>query len=280
MLFVLFGVSLQLQAQDASPPEFRIGASLFGASKPSCPIFISGVQNHSPAAKAGLQPGDQLLNVDGKAVQNLDDASRLISSTRPGSVVLEFLRDDKRATVTVQREDSATLLQEQGLKVLPDGVIVKADATDSEIQYLQRMIRLTDGPPGISSVAFSDRHYPVRKDIYYPGFEAFLLKSENLVIVGGTEHGPASRAGIRWGDQIVAINGVDPRGKSAAELESALSSQKPASVELNIARGGRPFTASFALEKASDVLGENDKKIVNGKIVPRWLSDEYSRCWQ
>jgi hypothetical protein len=73
---------------------------------------------------------------------------------------------------------------------------------------------------------------------------------------------------------------MDPRGKSAAEIESLLSSTKPASLSLTIARGEAPMTFSFALEQAATVLGENQKKVLNGKIVPLWLPEKYLSCWE
>ncbi len=120
----------------------------------------------------------------------------------------------------------------------------------------------------------------MNKELYYPGFEVFILENGNHIIVGGIEDGPASRAGIRWGDRIVAVNSVDPRGKSAAEIESLLSSTKPAPINLTISRGEAPKTFTFALEQAAEVLRDNRLKIVNGEMVPLWLPDKYLPCWK
>jgi len=277
---VLLFTSPLSRSQDKPHPKFRIGAELLSGAKSSCPVFIGHVPRNSPAAKAGLQPGDRLLSVDGKVVESISQAAQLVTSDARTSVVIEIFRAGRRSSVTAQREDDTEIMRQQGLKALPDGILIRANATDSEIEYQRRMIRTFESGSGNYSVAFPDAHYPTDKEIYYPGFEVFILKNENLAIVGGIEDGPASRAHMRWGDQILAINGMDTRGKSAAEVESALSRSKPDSIALKLARGAAPFAASFVLEKASDVLRENEKKVLNGRIVPIWLSDEYLNCWQ
>jgi S1-C subfamily serine protease len=279
VLAAFIWASSLLHSQEG-PPKFRIGAELLGGTKSSCPVFIGRVSKPSPAERAGLEPGDRLLTVDGKTVDNVRDAARLVSSDSPGSATLQIVRAGQRLSVNVRREDSERLWREQGWRVVQDGLLVKADATDSEIEYLRRTLRQLEEYNGALQTAFPDRHYPLDKETYYPGFEVFSLNNGALVIVGGIEDGPASRAGIRYGDRILAIDGMDPQRKSVADIEAALSSNKPASVTLKIARGTTPRTFAFALEKSSAVLRENGKKVVNGKIVPLWLPDEYLVCWE
>jgi C-terminal processing protease CtpA/Prc len=100
------------------------------------------------------------------------------------------------------------------------------------------------------------------------------------VIVGGIEDGPASRAGVRWGDRIIAVNGVDPRSKSVAELEFLLSSPKPATMTLTIERAGIRKTFSFELAQAATVLRDNRWQVKNGKLVPLWAPEKYLPCFE
>jgi len=123
-------------------------------------------------------------------------------------------------------------------------------------------------------------HYPANKELYYPGFEVFTWDEGNHVIVGGIEDGPAARAGIRWGDRIIAVNGVDPRKKSVAELESLLSSSKPTSMTLIIERGGPKKTFTIALAQAAVVLRDNQWQVINGKLVPLWAPEQYLSCFE
>ena len=230
--------------------------------------------------RAGLRPGDQLIAVDGADITDIKVATQRLTSTERKPVTLTLHRDGERFTVAVQREESTTLLRKGGWKLLQDGSLVRADSTDADAEYQRRMERAVEGSGEPFSVAFPDHHYPANKQVYYPGFEVFILDKENQAIVGGIEDGPASRAGVHWGDRILAVNGVNPRGKSAGEIESMLSTTKPASVTLTIARGEGPRTFSFALEQAATVLRENQKQVVNGKRVPLWLPEKYLPCYE
>ena len=63
---------------------------------------VTSVQGDSPAEKAGLQPEDAVLSVDGHAIQDNGDLSRYIASKNPGTAVrLELLRGKERRSVNV-----------------------------------------------------------------------------------------------------------------------------------------------------------------------------------
>jgi carboxyl-terminal processing protease len=71
-------------------------------------IVVLDVQPDSPAATAGLQPGDILLTVDGQAVEGLppDLVSSMLGGTAGTSSALTFRRDDKVWNATLQRRVS------------------------------------------------------------------------------------------------------------------------------------------------------------------------------
>jgi C-terminal processing protease CtpA/Prc len=100
------------------------------------------------------------------------------------------------------------------------------------------------------------------------------------VIVGGIENGPAQKSGIRWGDQIVSVNGIDPRGKSFSELEHLFSSLQPATMRLVVNRFGVEKQMMFQLAPASDVLRDSGWRVIEGAKVPLYVPDEYARCFE
>ncbi len=55
----------------------------------------------TPAAQAGLKPGDRMVTFDGRKIGSWEDATRLIRSHGPGPVQLGIVRDDKPMTLTV-----------------------------------------------------------------------------------------------------------------------------------------------------------------------------------
>jgi C-terminal processing protease CtpA/Prc len=191
---------------------------------------------------------------------------------------MQLLRGDKTYAVSVEREDVAVVLQKDGWKLLEDGSLVSLDATDAEVKhYLSTKKALEDAHD--ISVVFPG-HYPANKELYYPGLEAFVWDGGNQVTVGGIENGPASRAGLRWGDRIIAVNGVASSGKSVVEVESLLTSSKPATIRLIIERAGIQKTFSFDLAQAASVLRDNQWQVINGKLIPLWVPDKYLSCFQ
>jgi C-terminal processing protease CtpA/Prc len=268
-----------LPAQESHLSEYGIGAVVVTGANPSCPVFIGSVFDHSPASRAGLKAGDRLISVDGHVVARVPDAMRQLGSDEPTPVVVAFEREEKTRIVAVQRVDRSTLMEEENFKLV-DGNWVPANATYADIRYQLATEQALASFHGVNAVAFSDHHYPLDKQSYYPGFEVFIWNSKKRVTIGGIERGPAERAGFRWGDEIVGINGVDPHGKSTGDIESMLSRTKPAELTLSVTRGALTKTSSFALEQASAILTENQKKVTSGTIVPRWLPDQYLSCWQ
>jgi regulator of sigma E protease len=60
---------------------------------------VLAVVDGTPAAAAGLQPGDRIVAVNGRSVGSFDAASHRIRSTRGGPVTLLVLRDGRRVVV-------------------------------------------------------------------------------------------------------------------------------------------------------------------------------------
>jgi serine protease Do len=78
--------------------------------------FIQRVERGEAAERAGLQAGDVVLTVDGKAVTPDQTLSFIVANIAPGTTVpIEFLRDGQRRTVrvTVGRRPSAEELARQ-----------------------------------------------------------------------------------------------------------------------------------------------------------------------
>ncbi|MGE0814328.1 MAG: Do family serine endopeptidase [Vicinamibacterales bacterium] len=66
--------------------------------------LVSTVNTGGPAAKAGVEPGDVIIEFNGKPVKNRDDLVAFVTRTAPGSTVpLKVLRDkvEKRLNITV-----------------------------------------------------------------------------------------------------------------------------------------------------------------------------------
>lgn len=76
-------------------------ATAFGLKEP-VGALVAAVQRGGPAEKAGIQPGDVILSLNGERIDDSADLARFIGGTRPGTAVdAEIWRKDGARTVKV-----------------------------------------------------------------------------------------------------------------------------------------------------------------------------------
>ena len=172
-------------------------ANSFGLKR-SVGALVSSVENDSPAAKAGVEPGDAILKIDGKDVSSPIDLSMYVADLKPGAKAkLEIWRKG------AQREVVVTVGEMKALKTA-------AVAGDSGHDRLGLVVRPLDADE--------------QKKASVSG--GLLVEDVN---------GPAARAGIQPGDVVLAVNGTPV--KSLGDLRRNLSSQSVRSVALLVQRG-------------------------------------------
>jgi regulator of sigma E protease len=88
---------------------------------PQATSRVSGVEPDSPAARAGLQPGDHIVAVAGQRVQWWQELADALQSGDRAELPLEVQRGDQRLALTLARERS-------GEDWAPAGVSPNADA--------------------------------------------------------------------------------------------------------------------------------------------------------
>jgi membrane-associated protease RseP (regulator of RpoE activity) len=72
-------------------------------------VLVSRVEDNSPAAQAGVEVGDVLVAIDGKAVDSAWDLRRLVAPRKAGEAIsLEVIRDGGHRTL------QATLVEREG----------------------------------------------------------------------------------------------------------------------------------------------------------------------
>jgi serine protease Do len=146
-------------------------AQSFGLERPRGAL-VSSVEEGGPAAKAGIEPGDVILSVNGREVDRFGDLSGAISSMKPGTQAkLQIWRDRKQREVSVR---VAELEQ-------PAGQSTGAAAGAGEEQLGLTLRPLT------------------REEKQRSGTQAGLLVEAVT--------GPAARAGVRPGDVVIGVNG-------------------------------------------------------------------------
>jgi serine protease Do len=68
--------------------------------------LVAQVSKGGPAANAGIEPGDVILQFNGKTVSKNDDLPQLVAGTTPGTTVpVKVWRDGKERTLNVKVEE-------------------------------------------------------------------------------------------------------------------------------------------------------------------------------
>ncbi|MCW5653262.1 Do family serine endopeptidase [Hydrogenophaga sp.] len=154
--------------------------------------LVRGVEPNSPAAKAGVEPGDIILKFDGKDVEKSVDLPRLVANTKPGN----------RSTMTVFRRGSQRDLSITVGELEPDRQEARAATPEPNKPQSSNALQAI----GLSLADLS------------------AAEKKELNVKGGvrvvTAEGAAARAGLREGDVIVAIANTETA--TVKDLEAAL----------------------------------------------------------
>ncbi len=92
----------------------------FGFELPTSTEVIGKVYSDTPAAKAGLERGDQILGINGQTVRNIEDVAGDLAGMAGKTVTIQFRRAGVEHTVPVGVEN----LSENGEKVVGIGIEV------------------------------------------------------------------------------------------------------------------------------------------------------------
>jgi serine protease Do len=167
--------------------------------------LVRGVEQGSPAEKAGIEPGDIILTFEGKTIDKSSDLPRLVGNTKPGtrSPIQVWHRGSvKDMHITVGEFETEKPLKKTA---------VEKPATDRIAQAL-----------GLSVGDLTDA-------------QKTELKLRGGVRVDAVAE-PAVRAGIQEGDVILALANIEtPNVKTLEALTAKLDRSKP--VSLLIRRG-------------------------------------------
>jgi len=155
--------------------------------------LVRGVEPNSPAAKAGVEPGDIILKFDGKEIDKSVDLPRLVGNTKPGS----------KSSLTVFRRGS-----QRDLSVT---------VTELEADRPERKAAVPESTKPQASAAAQSLGLTLA--------ELTAAQKKEMELKGGVRvaaaEGPAARAGLREGDVIVSVANTEVAG--VKEFEAAVA---------------------------------------------------------
>jgi serine protease Do len=167
----------------------------------------------SPARKAGLEPGDIIVAVDGKPVEYVGQLQQQIAFRHPGETV----------KIDVARKGGARKTLEVKLQELPAAKAAAADDSTASNDEAADQSAATIGPLGITVAPVSDDD--VRQLRLRPDQRGALITD---VKAGGPSYGELVDPDNGGPDIILEVEGTPVR--SPADLRKVLKAQKPGSI--------------------------------------------------
>ena len=166
-------------------------AESIGLGKPAGAL-VRGVENGSPAEKAGVEAGDIITKFDGKLIEKHSDLPRLVGGIKPGT----------KSTVVVFRRGASKELMVTIAEVEPEKVALKSSERDEKPK--------ASAVGQVLGLAVSEINDAQKKELKLKG---------GVKVDAATE--AAARAGVREGDVIVAIANVEVG--NVKEFEAAVA---------------------------------------------------------
>ena len=187
--------------------------------KANAGALLAGVQPDSPAAEAGLQPGDVIESVNGTKVTNPKELALNVSNIQPGAEAhLGVLHDGQAKDVTVK------------VGTLPNEQTASNDKHGSE------------SPHGQVGLALAPLSPDMREQLDVPD------GTKGAVVQNVQPGSPAEAAGLQPGDVIVGVgnHAVTSPAEAAKAMRNALSGSEHA-LALRVIRDGQPMFVGVTL---------------------------------
>ncbi len=206
-------------------------------------VEITRVEEGSPAEKAGVKPGDVVLEYNGQRVEGMEQFGRMVRETPPGrEVKLTISREGATQSLT------AMLAARKGRAWgnFPPG-------------FEMPEIRIPDIPQIYTSLRTA--RLGVEAESLGPQLAEFFGVKEGVLVRSVMESTPAQKAGFKAGDVITKVDGTAVA--SPSELSGAVrtaSAKKTYAVELM--RDRKPQTMTVMVEE-----GRSERSVPNGRVV-------------
>ncbi len=213
-------------------------------------VQVDDVDRDGPAAKAGIQSGDIVVEFDGERVRSARQFTRLVRETPEGRAVeMTLMRDGTRRTVTatpeaaaftwnmdidgdrIRRDIERGLEGMRGLRIDPPAMDFRFDnGRGGAFRWTPR-----PGRVGVTLAPLTDQ------------LSAYFGAADGGVLVSSVAaDSPAEKAGLKAGDVITTVNGerVEDAGDAVREIRQA----DGAEITFGIVRDKQASSVKVAVE--------------------------------
>jgi serine protease Do len=208
-------------------------------------LEVAKVTENSPASRAGLKEHDVILEVNGKAVESIEQFQSTIGESAPGAKVsLTVWRNGARQTLTAT------------LEARPIGLPLFAgpDAPDAPMPPMPP-VPLGNGLPYLAVPAES----PVVGFLglpLTPQLADYFGVKDGVLVSTVYPHTPAERAGLKAGDVVTKVNGTPVM--SPREISGVVRSAGKKAVSFTVVRNKKEITLSIEISRTLRIPAEKE----------------------
>jgi serine protease Do len=204
-------------------------------------VLVKGVEDDSPAFRAGLEKGDVIVEFDGEKVSGVHALIRMVRETPEGRTVdIEVLRDGRRETLQADLEERSshprTFVFREG-----EGHEMEFEIPEIDIR-IPEVFRFVGHRPRLG-VAVEGLNSQLAEFLGVDGEDGVFIKEV-------MEDTPAERAGLKAGDVILEVNGREVDDVGA--LSRALHHRAGETVSILIVRNKSERTIEATLEEENE----------------------------
>jgi S1-C subfamily serine protease len=209
-------------------------------------VVVEDVEDGSAAAKAGLKPGDIIVDFDGERVRSTRHFSRLVRETPEGRTVrATIVRGGARQTldVTPERGDRITRAMPDVRREIERGMRALPRDFDFDFQLPRPDVFNPRGRLGVSLAPLTDQ------------LASYFGVKQGVLVSSVEPESPAAQAGLKAGDVITAVAGrsVSDPGDVSARIREATPGSP---VEIRIVRDRKEMTMKATLPERRQLTRE------------------------
>lgn len=196
-------------------------------------VLVSGIEEDSPAAKAGLKANDVITEFNGQRVEGIAQFRRLVRETPPGRAVqLTVWRDGRSQTL------SATL---ESPRRRVEGRVRVYTPREFAFNWPEAFSYSWSSPTPTIGIVGEDLSGQLGEYFSVPGGEGILVRE----VRPGT---PAAKAGMKSGDVITKVN--NERVRTLSDLREKLRDKREQkTINLTVLRRGTETSLNVELEQ-------------------------------
>jgi len=206
-------------------------------------VEVKRVEANSPAAKAGLKENDVILEVNGKAIEDITQFQNSIGDTAPGSKVnLTIWREGAKKTISATLEQRSNVFFFRPFE-FPDGPVPPMPPIPPNAGSPFPTIPATSPLVGIEGESLNAQ------------LAAFFGVKQGVLVRSVNANTPAQHAGLKAGDVIVKVDGTPVT--TPREITALVRSHRNKSLAFTVVRNKKEMKLN--VEIAEDRSGSSDR---------------------